>query len=69
MESHALGSERAGLAKPSAAKAAELAQRLDHPVYGCVYAAGAADERARLLTADVRFAAKLAGEGIAVATL
>ncbi len=44
-----------------AADAADLGQRLNHPIYDCLYAAIATRERARLVTADRRFAGKLNG--------
>lgn len=49
-----------------AADAAVLAQRFDHPVYDCLYAAVAKRERALFVTADRRFAAKLAAKSIGV---
>jgi predicted nucleic acid-binding protein len=52
-----------------AADAARLAQRLDHPVYDCLYAVLAKRENARLATADRRFAAKLANETVNVVAL
>lgn len=42
-----------------AAAAAELAERLDHPVYDCLYLAAAQRERAQLLTLDGRLSRKL----------
>ena len=51
------------------ADAAALAERLDHPVYDCLYAVIAARQTARLLTADRRFATKLSGEEIDIALL
>src|SRR5450631_3582282 len=47
---------------PYAVDAAALAQRLDHPVYDCLYAVLAKRENAQLVTADRRFAAKLAND-------
>jgi predicted nucleic acid-binding protein len=52
-----------------AADAATLAQRLDHPVYDCLYAVLAKRENARLATADRRFVAKLANEMMDVVAL
>ncbi len=52
-----------------AADAAALAQRLDHPVYDCLYAVLAKRENARLATADRRFAAKFVDETVDVVTL
>ncbi len=52
-----------------AADAATLAQRLDHPVYDCLYAVLAKRENARLATADRRFAAKLVDEMVDVVRL
>ena len=40
--------------------AADLAERLGHPVYDCLYAAAALREGAQLVTADRRLARKLA---------
>ena len=54
---------------PYAADAAALARRIDHPVYDCLYAVIAAREGAQLLTADRRFAGKLASEPIDVLTV
>jgi len=42
-----------------AADAARLAERLNHPVYDCLYVAAAQHERAKLLTVDSRLARKL----------
>jgi predicted nucleic acid-binding protein len=52
-----------------ASDAAVLAERLDHPVYDCLYAVVAKRENARLVTADRRFAAKLANERVDVVIL
>jgi predicted nucleic acid-binding protein len=41
------------------AGAAKLADRLDHPIYDCLYVAAAQQENAKLLTADKRLAQKL----------
>jgi predicted nucleic acid-binding protein len=54
---------------PYAADAAALAQRLEHPVYGCLYAVVARRERARLITADRRFAGKLIDGAVDIVTL
>lgn len=52
---------------PGAAAATQaalaLAQRLDHPVYDCLYLALALDRGAALATADIRFAAAIARAG------
>lgn len=42
-----------------AADAARLAERLDHPVYDCLYVAAAQREHAKLLTVDLRLSRKL----------
>ncbi len=42
-----------------AREAADLAERLDHPVYDMIYVALAQHERAKLLTADSRLLRKL----------
>jgi predicted nucleic acid-binding protein len=39
--------------------AAELSERLDHPVYDCLYVAMAGEERLKLLTSDARLIRKL----------
>ncbi len=52
-----------------AAEAATFAQLLDHSVYDCLYAVVAKRERAKLMTADRRFARKLEAEAIEVVTL
>ena len=46
-----------------AARAAEWASRIDHPVYDCFYLALAEREQAELVTADRRLAAAVAGSG------
>jgi len=51
------------------AAALALAMRLDHPVYDCLYAIAAQREGARLVTADRRFADRLAGEPVEVLLL
>jgi predicted nucleic acid-binding protein len=56
-------------AVPYAVDAATLAQRLDHPVYDCLYAVLAKRENGRLATVDRRFAAKLARESVDVIAL
>ena len=45
--------------RANAARAAELAEQLDHPVYDCLYLALAESEADVLVTADAAFAAKL----------
>jgi len=47
-----------------AARAAELAERLDHPVYDCVYLALAEAEGDVLLTADAAFERKTRVPGL-----
>lgn len=47
-------------AQPLLARALAMAQRLEHPVYDCVYVALAERERATLVTADERLLARLA---------
>jgi predicted nucleic acid-binding protein len=42
-----------------AAEAAELAERLDHPIYDCFYLAVARARRVKLLTSDERLTRKL----------
>jgi len=42
-----------------AGQAVDLAERLDHPVYDCLYAAAALHEGAQLVTADRHLARKL----------
>ena len=54
---------------PYAVDAAALAQRLDHPVYDCLYAVLAKRENAQLVTADRHFAAKLTGDIADVVTV
>jgi predicted nucleic acid-binding protein len=49
--------------------AAALAQRLDHPVYDCLDAVLAKRENSRLVTADLRFAAKLTNDVVDVETI
>ena len=44
-----------------APRAGELARELDHPVYDCLYLSLAEARQSRLVTADPRFLAKLAG--------
>lgn len=44
---------------PYATEAAELAERMDHPVYGCFYVALARRETLKLLTIDGRLTRKL----------
>ena len=56
-------------ALPYAVDAATLAQRLDHPVYDCLYAVLAKRENGRLATADRRFAAKVAQDSVDVIAL
>lgn len=46
---------------PLAPAAASIALALDHPIYDCFYLALATVERARLVTDDDRFLAKLRG--------
>jgi predicted nucleic acid-binding protein len=50
---------------PYAADAARLAERLNHPVYGCLYVAAAQHERAKLLTLDSRLSRKLRSSALA----
>ena len=45
--------------RPLAARAAEMAEHLDHPVYDCLYLALAEVETDVLLTADSRLARKI----------
>lgn len=45
--------------RPLAARAADLAERFDHPVYDCIYLALAEADADILLTADQRFIAKI----------
>jgi predicted nucleic acid-binding protein len=42
-----------------ASVAAELSERLDHPIYDCLYVALARQESAKLLTSDARLVRKL----------
>ena len=42
-----------------AANAARLAERIDHPVYDCLYVAAAQHERTKLLTVDTKLTKKL----------
>jgi predicted nucleic acid-binding protein len=44
---------------PYASVAAELSQRLNHPIYDCLYVALAQQESARLLTSDAHLVRKL----------
>jgi predicted nucleic acid-binding protein len=60
---------RISLTDAALAQALDLAMRLDHPVYDCLYAVAAQREGARLITADRRFADRLAGEPIDVLAL
>ncbi len=46
-------------AQPLLARALAMAQRLEHPVYDCVYLALAERERATLVTADERLLARV----------
>ncbi|MFY9740279.1 MAG: type II toxin-antitoxin system VapC family toxin [Candidatus Cybelea sp.] len=50
--------------RPHAARAAELADRLDHPVYDCLYLALAEAEGDVLLTADAAFERKTRVPGL-----
>lgn len=50
---------------PLAAAALDLARRLDHPVYDCLYLALAQFLGARLVTADRKLAARLEGSDLA----
>lgn len=61
--------QRIVLTGPLMTAALDLAIRLDHPVYDCLYAVAAQREGARLITADRRFADRLAGEPIDVLAL
>ena len=45
--------------RPLAARAAAIAQSLDHPVYDCFYLALAERENARLVSADARLLEKI----------
>jgi predicted nucleic acid-binding protein len=54
---------------PYAVDAAVLAQRLDHPVYDCLYAVLAKRENSQLVTADLRLAAKLTNDVVDVVTI
>ena len=47
-----------------AADAAALAERLNHPVYDCLYVAAAQHSRAQLLTLDGRLSRKLRSAGL-----
>jgi predicted nucleic acid-binding protein len=49
---------------PLLARALVLAERLDHPVYDCVYLALAEREQATLVTADERLLARLGRRGL-----
>ncbi|HWB71110.1 MAG TPA: type II toxin-antitoxin system VapC family toxin [Egibacteraceae bacterium] len=49
---------------PLVPHAFELARRLDHPVYGCLYLALAEERDARLVTADARFATTAASQAV-----
>jgi predicted nucleic acid-binding protein len=55
-----IDSIRIHASRPYAARAAELANELGHPVYDCFYLALAEAEGDVLLSADVRLARKLA---------
>lgn len=55
--------------EPLMSAALDMALRLDHPVYDCLYAVAAQREGARLVTADRRFADRLAGEPVEVLLL
>jgi predicted nucleic acid-binding protein len=46
---------------PLAPRAVAIARELDHPVYDCLYLSLAEARQTRLVTADVRFLAKLNG--------
>ena len=50
---------------PYGADAARLAERLNHPVYDCLYVAAAQHERAKLLTLDSRLSRKLRSGALA----
>ncbi|HVA28523.1 MAG TPA: type II toxin-antitoxin system VapC family toxin [Candidatus Baltobacteraceae bacterium] len=54
-----LGRVRIMPSLPYAAVAAELSERLKHPVYDCVYVALARQENVKLLTSDAHLARKL----------
>ena len=56
-------------AQPLLARALVMAQRLEHPVYDCVYVALAERERATLVTADERLLARLARRRMKVRAL
>ena len=51
-------------AQPLLARALTFADRLDHPVYDCVYLALAERERATFVTADERLTTRLARRGL-----
>ncbi len=46
--------------RPYAERAAEIAEKIDHPVYDCLYLAAAEARDDVLMTADARFSRKLA---------
>ena len=48
-----------------AVHAARLAERIDHPVYDCLYVAAAQHERSKLLTVDTKLAKKLRAHKLA----
>lgn len=48
-----------------AADAARLAERIDHPIYDCLYVAAAQHERTKLLTIDARLTKKLRAHKLA----
>ena len=50
---------------PYASAAAALAEKLDHPIYDCLYLAMAKHEGAKLLTVDQRMSKKIASTAIA----
>lgn len=61
--------QRVVATSPLMSAALDMALRLDHPVHGCLYAVGAQREGARLITADRRFAQRLADEPVDVLLL
>jgi predicted nucleic acid-binding protein len=54
---------------PLLARAMDVARRLDHPVYDCVYLALAERERAVLVTADQRLFRRLSGRKLGVSVV
>jgi predicted nucleic acid-binding protein len=54
---------------PLLRRATEVARRLDHPVYDCVYLALAEREHAAVVTADVRLLRRVAARKLAVSVV